>query len=168
MYSTVTDVRNALAPGGQWTGTAATLEDPEIEDAIRQADSRIHSYLRLRYEIPVEMVEQGDPPQPHEVAPAPVRYWSRDIAAYLATLTFKRNKDVSPDDPVRLRHNAAMSELTDARKGVITLPFPPPVPDDSSVTVVNQYVGRLFGPEDFDLTHAGHARRPGTWPGGPA
>ena len=150
MYCTVEDVRNALTPGAVYTdpSTAAQLQNGQIEDAIRQADSRINGYLPAGYVAPTVTLENAD-----VVGVPPFRYWSRDIAAYLATLTYRRSKDLSQDDPVRLRYTDTMLELQLVAKGVFELPpsTAPGGPLDGDVFVYNQYQGQLFGPEDFAL-----------------
>lgn len=154
-HSDLRDVRGSLAPEGQEAGTAATLDDDRLWDAIKQADSMIDSYAS-KYTIPrVEefIAEEG---KTITIAPAPVRYWSRDIAAYLATLTFKRSQDVTVDDPVRLRFNLAMSELVAIRDGRATLPFPlkNALTNSALPVVINQYTGSLFRPADFNLAYS--------------
>lgn len=160
MYSSVVDVRNALTPGASSTdvGTAASLGNSQIEDAIQQADAKIDEYVPSGYTVPMQNVQQGEPLAPVSVAVSPIRWWSRDIAAYLATLTFKRNQDVSPDDPVRLRFNLAMQSLTAVRDGDINLPPDANSGDDTAgdVFVHNHYTGTLFGTSDFDLSPAGY------------
>lgn len=160
MYSTVYDVRNALTPGANPDdqSTASGLEDIQIQDAIAEADGVIDSYLSGLYVIPDDVAGfiPGEPdPIAVLTAPYPVRWYSRDIAAWLITLTFKRNKDVPPDDPIRLRYNMAMMLLKRLADGEATLPNPPFEPPGSGgggVTVVNQYNGKLFDPSDFNLT----------------
>lgn len=166
MYSSVFDVRNALTPGASSSDatTASSLSEAQIVDAINEADSRIDGYLPADYTVPMQEIQQSteDPlPPPQEVAHNLIRFWSRDIAAYLATLTFKRNKDVSSDDPVRLRYNMAMSDLEKVARGILVLP-PDATPGDEvgNVFIANQYEGRMFGLEDFDLTTS---RRPREW-----
>ena len=175
MYCTVLDVKNALAPAGQGQGqgTALALTDVQLIDAINEADSVIRAYVGMIYIVPqvdTPVIPPTTPESYWSVAPEPVRYWSRDIAAYLATLTFKRNQDVPQDDPVRLRLNLAMQQLVMIRDGKSTLPFPPYVPPEgaeSGVTVVNQYEGTLFGPADFGLVPVAAISGFGIWPGGP-
>lgn len=167
MYSTVTDVRNALNPGGAGRGandgtalntpggggTAAALDDAAITDAIREADGTIQTYLRVGtvYAVPTEQVVQNG--TAYEVALAPVRYWSRNIGAYLATLTWRRGKDLSSDDPVRLRYTDTMTILTAIRDGKGQAPLPPPTPPNatSGGFTQNPYEGSLFTSEDFGL-----------------
>jgi phage gp36-like protein len=152
VYCSPIDVRNALTPGAgsQDISTAANLTDEQINDAIEQADSRINGYLPSGYTVPTVTLENA-----LVVAVPPIRYWSRDIAAYLATLTFKRNKNVPADEPVRLRYDDAMAELLLVLKGQFELPTDATAEDDGlgDVAVYNQYTGSLFGTSDFALTY---------------
>lgn len=174
MYCTVRDVKNALAPVETTQGTAVSVNDEQLVDAINEADSIIRSMIGLIYSIPTgttPVVPATVPPSTWSVAVEPVRYWSRDIAAYLATLTYKRNQDVSQDDPVRLRFNLAMQALLAVRNGDSQLPFPPaelPEGWDPGVAVFNMYEGNLFTAADFGLYPVAALTRAGIWPGGPA
>lgn len=152
-YSSPYDVRNALTPGGLTDDveTAAGLSDDQLKDAIAEADSAINAVLNGRVLVPGVSVTQGSVVV--VVAPAPLRYWSRDIAAWLATLTFKRNKDVTANDPVRQRYDFAMAQLAKIASGEYALPDPPftPVPGTGGdgITIVNLWDGDLFGGEDY-------------------
>lgn len=148
MYSSPADVRNALTPGADQADqtTAAGFQDGQIQDAIKEADGNIDTYLSGKYGIPT------DPDTP-EVAVYPVRAWSRDIAAYLATLTYRKSKDLQPDDPIRLRFEWTIGLLTKIAEGDLTpnLPQPPAPPDGfgpQGAFVYNQYHGKLFTPAD--------------------
>lgn len=166
MYSTVDDVRDALAPGGSnAANTAASLEDVQIRNAIEEADSTIDSYLLRRYSIPQEDTEAGG--QVVKVAVPPVRWYSRNIAAYLATLTWRRGKDIGEDDPVRLRYRDTVDLLRRVQANEADLSsLPPFVPPNqtSDVLALNAYEGTLFGPRDFSLRHTAQIY-PDTWPG---
>lgn len=181
MYSTAYDVRLALTPGASATDleTAAHLTNSQIEDAINEADGVINTYISQWYTVVLATVENPepvpdpipDPPPPAEVqvAPAPVRAWSRDIAAYLATLTFFKNKEVTEDDPVRQRYLMVLGMLRDIRdrKSILDPDVFPPNPDTANgqgVTVVNTYEGKLFGPEDFGLAPEGASNPQILWP----
>ena len=182
MYCTVADVRNALTPGGDASrpgGTAASLEDPQIEDAIREADGIIDMHLSLRYKVPMlelsEILTDDNDVEvtvTYIVGQQPARYWSRNIAAYLATLTFSRNRNMPEDEPVRLRYNQTMAQLIAVRDGRANLPFPAPdgeSPAGSDIGVFNQYEGTLFGPSDFHIgpggSYSGGPRSFSHWPG---
>lgn len=166
MYCTVQDVRNVLAPvdAQGTTGTATGLPDDQIEDQIREAQARIDMLVRTRYIIPLE--GEGDA----QVAAEPIRMWTRNIAAYLATLVYKRNKDVLENDPIRLRYSETIALLLDVRDGRSDLNLPPvEVGGEGDITVLNQYEGTLFAPGDFQLSNTGRWWPDGfgIWPGGP-
>lgn len=164
-YSTPLMVREALAPG-LWasdpvpdpanpTGTAADLDDTQLADAIAEADSTINTFLSGRYDIPFK---PQIPPGANDLHP--IDYWSRNIAAYNATLTYRGSQDFSEQDPIARRYNATMVALTATRDGKATVPFPEnlgPGSQAAAGTVHNPYVGDLFGTDDFSLVPVGGA-----------
>lgn len=157
-YCTVRDVRNALTPGGDPTSTetAAGLPDWQIEDAILEAEGTINAYIATRYAITPIEVEEENPENPGEilvyvVAPAPLRSWTRDIAAYLSALTFRRHKDLPEDDPIRLRYGMVREFLTAIRDRTMDLTLPTNDSDDQGVHIENPYTGDLFSLSDFGL-----------------
>lgn len=168
-YSLPADVRNALAPGvwpvptGQTapkTGTAADLSDPQLADAIADADSLIDSYLSPYYVTPVAQ----DPNTGR--LPSEVTAWSRNVAAYNATLTYRRGKDLAATDPVALRYAQTMQTLQQVLNGKIRLRNVPTLEGDiggaSVGQVINPYVGSMFGLDDFGI---GTSNQFGPWPG---
>jgi phage gp36-like protein len=151
VYSSPADVRNALTPGADDADqtTAASFADAQIEDAIKEADGNIDTYLSGKYGIPTD----PDATPADSVAIYPVRAWSRDIAAYLVTLTYRKSKDLQPDDPIRLRFLWVIGILEKIAEGILTpnLPQPPAPPDGygpQGAFVYNQYSGKLFTPAD--------------------
>lgn len=169
-YCTVQDVRNALTPKGlsadntEAGKTAATLPDWQIIDAINEAETLIDAFVKARYTIENEDVEEptdpaDDPPimGTVSVAPKPIRLWTRTIAAYFATLTFREGKDLEERDPIQLRFITVMQLLTGVRNGTFDIPLPPidPADVDAGVEIVNIYEGDLFALEDFGLAQVG-------------
>lgn len=166
-YCTVQDVKTALTPGAEVPHAGpdpAKLPDWQIIDAIEAAEGVVNSFVAARYqiilaerEVPAPTEENNDATTSAEVAPAPIRAWTRDIAAWYVTLTYNRAKDIKEDDPIRLRMGLVMGLLKDVRdrKSVLALP---PVEDTNNLTsgaeIYNLYEGTLFAPEDFHLTHA--------------
>ena len=148
-YSTTEDVRNALAPTlAAANSTASGLTDEQIEDAIAEADGRIDSYIGARYVTPVLAV--GLPP----LVPSVIVYLSRDIAAYMATLTFRRSKDMTDQDPVYRRFAEAKASLIAVSKGQASLPIPENTGNAASQgagQAINPYAGNLFVDRDFSL-----------------
>lgn len=142
-YSTPESVRLALVPSSKGlipnppSNTAADFEDEQLNDAIAEADSTIDSYIGGRYITPVA-----------GTAPHPIDYWSRNLAAYFATLTYRGSQDFADTDPIARRYLATMVTLGAVSKGTTTLNVPANA-GDSSVSgagqPVNQYDGNLFG-----------------------
>lgn len=148
-YSTPADVRAALVPGGGATvpdpksNTAADFDDPQLQDAISEADARVDSYLAALYVTPVTETS------------ATVKALSRDIAAYLATLTYRKGKDLQDADPVIRRYNDAIGFLKDAAAGRVTLTIPTNSGDTATGEAgdaLNRYTGDLFSQCDVDLS----------------
>lgn len=160
-YCTVKDVRTALTSGAA-KENAASLEDWQIEDAISQAEGTVDSYLSMRYLVPVPTmeIEEDDPNLPgnviiNTIAVAPIRYWTRDLAAWYCVLTHRMSKDISEDDPIRLRRNEAIELMTAVRDRKANVPIPVIPADENGqdgLEIFNLYEGTLFGPEDQGLT----------------
>lgn len=175
-YCSLRDVRAALTPGALATDkeTAASFADWQIADAIEEAEGIVNAHVLSRYTIPTEEVEEPNPDDPSEtwvwvVAPSPVRGWTRDIAAWLVTLTHRKSKDIGEDDPIRLRYLMVLGMLEAIRdyKGSLPGSIFPPADEDStaSVHVENLYEGKLFDAEDFGLGYGAPYRGPQVyWP----
>lgn len=151
-YCGADDVRNVLARDiTKAAGTGATLLDVDVIDYhIGAAQAEVDGRLAGRYLVPFTTV------------PALVKVLTVDVAAYLATLTYRQSKDLAIDDPVRLRYQRALDMLKELATGTMDLPSGQ-IPDGGPTGIAhtrNPYIGRLFGPEDFGLT-AGPRRRVG-------
>jgi hypothetical protein len=138
IYATVGDVREALAPEGNFNdpSTAASLGDPQLTDALTEASSEIDGRVKGA---------------PFSGTPSPViQGITRDIAAYLASLTHRKGVELPERHPVALRYQRAQNLLAAAEKGA--LDFSDTTESDAGeVVAVNRYDGDLFTLEDFDL-----------------
>lgn len=161
-YCTVDEVRGVLARDvAQATGTAATLLDADLlEYHIGAAQAEVDARLTGRYKVPF----------PDDGVPALVKSLTVDVAAYLATLTYRQSKDLAQFDPVVLRYQRALELMKGLADGTIDLP-PGGDPGDGggdveptgSATVRNPYIGDLFTPDTWGL---GYQRgRLGNWHG---
>lgn len=135
-YATPATVREALAPEGDNAGTAAALSDGQLNDAITEATSEIDSTI---------------PGAPFTgTVPAVVSSIARDVAAYLASLTYRKGLELPSDHPVALRYARAEMLLAKAAKGQLDLSG-----EAESLTlevgVANAYEGDLFTLEDFGI-----------------
>jgi phage gp36-like protein len=135
-YATPATVREALAPEGDTAGTAASLSDSQLNDAITEATSEIDSTI------------QGAPFT--GTVPAVVSSIARDVAAYLASLAYRKGVELPSDHPVALRYARAEMLLGKAAKGQLDLSG-----ESESLSlevgVANPYEGDLFTLEDFGI-----------------
>lgn len=153
-YSTPAMVRKALALTSDGslpatpTNTAADLPDEQLTDAIAEADSEIDSYLGNFYAVPVAANPDGS-------VPGPLSFWSRNIAAYNATMTFRGSLDFPDTDPVARRYKDTLAALQKVAAGQIKLQLPDNATGNAAASAgapYNPYVGDLWTPDDFDLT----------------
>jgi phage gp36-like protein len=138
-YAKPDDVREALVAEGRDAagGTAAALSDEALQDAITEATAEVNGRVK------------GDPyPDP---APPLIAAVTRDIAAYLATLTFRKGNPLPPDHPVRLRYMRAEQLLGEIAKGNVDLPDSPSGPVKSRASVFNPYEGSLWDLETLGI-----------------
>lgn len=160
-YSTPAMLRDAVYPSGdgtqpaQPTRTAADLTDDQLSDFIAEADAQIDSYIGGRYVVPVAEVAGA--------TPHPVDYWSRNLAAYFATLSYRGSADFTDQDPIARRFNATMDALKLVASGGVKLQLPENFGPNAGVgagTAINPtYSGDLFDARDFNL----HPLNP-SWP----
>lgn len=103
-------VRGVLAPDGVEDGTAASLGDSEVDEAIDRVSARIDTFLRRRYTVPL-----ADP------APDIIRDIATDIAAYDLTLSYYKTTDITDQDPVIRRYRDARGMLGQLSTGLLVL-----------------------------------------------
>jgi phage gp36-like protein len=140
------------------------MPDAIIDDAIAEASSLVDGYV-------------GGPYASNDFVPGLIQYWTRDVAAYLATLTWRKSKDLTPEDPVVLRYNTVTTMLTDVMNGSLVISSPGnglnggtviDGPPDIAATVVNPFPPTLspfpmFVEVDYDLYGQGTRMN---WAGG--
>lgn len=166
-YSTPALVRKALVPSSDGTvpsplsHTAADLSDTILNDAIAEADSQIDGYLAGVYVTPVaDGTVPGSPPHP-------IDYWSRNIAAYNATLTYRGSQDFGDNDPIARRYKDTETALKAVSNNKLSLPLPRNVGGAGANTTAgapfNPYVGDLWTPDDFGVHETPDHRGPFWW-----
>lgn len=141
IYATVNDVREALAPEGNFSdqATAASLTDNQITDALVEATSEIDAAVK-------------GAPFASNAIPAIVQAICRDVAAYLATLTHRKGLELPAEHPVALRYKRAEALLAAAAAGKLDLSAPAAGEEAAGgVAVVNPYEGDLFTLESQGL-----------------
>jgi phage gp36-like protein len=147
-YTTVDDLRLALAPGGVADpGTASALSDGELADAVGEAQSEVDARLSDR-----------GAPYAEGAVPALVAQITRDLAAFKATLVHRKGHPVEPNDPVRLRYDHALALLRQIGTGEVDLPGT--VEEGTSESaLLNPYDGALFQLDDFALGSGSYGLR---------
>lgn len=155
VYTSIASLRRALAPGGSDSptlGTAASLDEEDLYQAIAEAAAEINGRIGQRYSLPFA-----------SPAPSQLETLNRDIAAYLATLVYRRNTPLPADDPIRLRYARAQAMLAAIASGEIELTGAAGVVGESAdAEVVNMYEGDLFSLEESGLSVGAV-----TWPWAP-
>lgn len=158
-YSTPAMVRQALVPSSDGTepttptNTAADLTDAQLQDSIDEADSTIDSYIGAFYAVPVAIIDPSTG-QPTGITPHPLDFWSRNIAAYVATLAYRGSQDFTDTDPVARRYKDTLASLQAVAAGKMKLMIPDNTSGNSAVAVApafNPYLGDLWDPSDFSL-----------------
>lgn len=153
-YLTPEQLRLAIAPNpGAVAGSAASLPDAQLQDAIDGATAEVDGRLSTRYKVPFE-------------APLPVlvRTIVTGKAIFLATLQYRGSKDLAAFDPVMLRHaqvESLLKDLVAGRAGLVEVDGTAPEqhPGGSGVgTPLNPYEGQMFAPSSFGLARGGFYR----------
>lgn len=151
-YVTTARLRGILIPDGgadpatDDLATPATMTDPELQIAIDDACAYIDAALAISYVVPVSPT------------PALLTKLAGDIAAYYATLTFRKTKDLEERDPAQLRFNQAQNLLEQIGTGTLLLPGATQTDGTTTADVINPYEGDLFRPSQFDLRDAPRRR----------
>lgn len=138
--------------GGQGAGSAASLTDPQLQEAADRTEAEINARLSGRYSVPFI-----DPP-------VIIKRIATDLAAYDATLSFYGSTDITDEDPVIRRYRDSKYLLMDISVGKADL-YPGvggSEPESGGrASVRNPYEGRMFGMSDFGIGRDGFS---GWWP----
>lgn len=144
-------LRLAIAPNPDTVvGTAASMDDPELQVAIDNAQAEVDARLSVRYRVPFDPV------------PALVLTIVTGKAIYLANLQYRGSKDLAAFDPVVLRHaqvEKLLTEIVAGRAGLIEVDGTAPVEQQGGAGMgapINRYEGSLYSLTEFGL---GYGRR---------
>jgi hypothetical protein len=137
---------------GPNAGTAGSISDPTIENAIGSAATLIDSRLGVQYSVPFNPV----PKLVTDIATA--------LAAYDCDLTFREVRDYQSDlNPILLRQKWATEMLDQLQKGTATLPdYQAPDPDPGPTDGPGGDIVAVFNPDLCAPDLVCGSRRP-TW-----
>jgi phage gp36-like protein len=153
-YAQVSDVRIAVSrDSNRPRNTAAEMSDEHIQAALDNAQAEIDAKLRHRYTTPF--------------LPTPllVKSVTIDIAAYLATINFRQERNIPDGDATVRRWMRACCLLDDLAKGVANLDVgdgsgdPAPSTTSGMGRPIAPAIGPLFSPR----TMFGRRGDPGGW-----
>jgi len=157
VYCEIDDVRDVLTrdAAADEQNNGSTLDEENLQAAIADAQSEIDAKLALRYTVPFSPV------------PDLIKRICVAIAAYLADLNFRENRDMQSDlNPVFARYQRAIALLGNLSTGEAVIPpdgsDPENPPDTGSGVRVAAAYSRppLVSARDFDL---GHPRFENPW-----
>jgi phage gp36-like protein len=116
-YCEVEDVISAMTSYNS-TGTPGEISADIVQLAIEQASAKVSSYTNNIW----GWNSEGPIPVPYVISSITI-----NIAAYYATLSYRKNKPLQENDPVILRYNDAIADLKAIQTGQIQ-----PDPNDPS------------------------------------
>lgn len=141
-YSLPADIREAVAPDGNFSGTCAELTDDQLTQHLTRAQSVVDASTGKAF------TDTNVPPLLKGLVLA--------LGAYYATLAYRKGKDLSQQDPIYLLYQDAEATLTQIRNSEIDIVSPvdtDAVPAETSPKVINPllYGATAFTKEDFGL-----------------
>jgi len=139
-------------------GNAASIDEEAVDTAIADAQAEIDSRLATKYTVPFNPV------------PALVTSIAQDIAAYLADLVFRENRDYASElSPIYLRYQRAQAQLGRLQTGEAVIPSTGSDPENppeigSGLRVAASYSRQpLISGCEFDIRSGCQAERAPYW-----
>ena len=153
-YVAPLDIREAVAPDGNVTGSCAELSDDQLGRAILRAQQLVDGVTGVVF------VDTN--------APELIKGLVIALAAYYATLAYRKGLPLEPDHPIRLQYTDAQTTLRGIGSGEIN--FEPAAPNTDVPPVAAKprvrnpgalQVAQLFTLDDAGLTiRTGDCRGP--------
>jgi len=138
LYASIADLRDVLSGTDSGTGTAAQLTDAQLTLALYSASNRVSVYFGTVM----------DSSQPAWVPPAIFHDLTLDIAAFWATKTYFKNKQIPVTHPVFIAYKDAQEMLTAVRDGELRLDPTTQAGISEEVGVVINRIPNVFTGED--------------------
>lgn len=130
-YATADEVRAAVARDlNKLTNTTASMDDQQFVAAIANAQAQVDGKLRRLYPVPFTPV------------PSLVKAITIDIAAYLATMNYRQEREIPEADPIVRRYNRSTDLLCHLADGLLALD----VGDGTGIAARLNGIGRPIRP----------------------
>lgn len=111
LYATVAELRNILS-GTDMTGTAAQLTDSQLTQALTSGSNTVSAYAGNVWDVTQN---------PQFTPPVILHDLALDLAAWWASTTYLKFKQMGNDSPVVLKYTHAMKVLEDIRDGRVRI-----------------------------------------------
>lgn len=138
LYATVADLQEVMDGTDAGSGTASQLTQAQLTMALFDASSEISVFAGNIFDS--SLPEWNPPPVFHSLTLA--------LAAYYATITYLKHKELPATHPVYLRYQRAQAILADARDGKIQLDVGTAGGPGEDVGVIINRIPPIFSGED--------------------
>lgn len=141
-YALPADIREAVAPDGNFSGTCAELTDDQLTQHLLRGQSVVDASTGKAF------TDTNVPPLLKGLVLA--------LGAYYGTLAYRKGKDLAAQDPVYLLYQdatATLKQIRDSEIDIITPTVTDAVPAETRPLVFNPllYGATAFTKEDFGL-----------------
>jgi hypothetical protein len=117
-YCQPSDIRDNVAGTDSGTGTCAQLTDDQLAAAVAKASAKVSAFAGTAWE--------PDANTPVVVVPDLIFTTTVQLATFYATLVYRKNRPLTPGDPVLLGYQDAILTLNAIVAGtIVVVPAPP-------------------------------------------
>lgn len=154
-YCSVSDVITAMTSYNA-AGTPGEISSTIVTLAVNQASAKVSSWT----------FQEWGTDQSGNAVPVPdiIQSITINIAAYYATLSYRKNKPLENNDPVVLRYNDAITELKAIQQGQINPDPNAPNEMFNAPGTIRNVRPRIFTPQDSGTTIERGRVEPSTYP----
>jgi phage gp36-like protein len=141
LYATVAELQAVLGGTDSGTGTAAQLTTAQLTLALQAGTNRVSAYAGNTFDSSV----------PQAVPPPLLHDLTLDLAAFWATKTYLKHKEITAQHPVYIAYKDAMSLLEQVRDGKVRVDPVVVGGIGEEVGVVINRIPNIFTDEDSNV-----------------
>jgi phage gp36-like protein len=141
LYATVDQLRSVMQGTDAGIGTAAELSDAQLTLALQAGTNRVSAYVGNTF----------DSSTPQATPPPILQDLTLDLAAFWATATYMKHKQITAQHPVYIKYQDAVKMLEDIRDGRVR--FDPVIPGgigEETGIIINR-VPSIFSDDDSNV-----------------